>query len=238
MSKLSWISDESLNDAVIHLLLKAKEAEEKVKKELGKNVIDPFSALFVMSGFELDFPTWLKTESTRQAQKTLQNHIGEFHQIILGSIKGWNNLKTGNIVDLFSPKNRIIAEIKNKHNTISGGKLADLYYSLESLVMPKNSVYKDFVSYYVAIVPKKRIRYNIEFTPPDKSKGAKCPQNSLIREIDGASFYDLATGEKNALSDLYNLLPSVIEECSNGKYVLKEFEELRKFFDSAFETIT
>ncbi len=71
MPKLDWISDESLNNAVNHLLTKAKEAEKKVKKEFGKNVIDPFSALFVMSGFNLDYSTWLTTESTRQAQKTL-----------------------------------------------------------------------------------------------------------------------------------------------------------------------
>ncbi len=103
--------------------------------------------------------------------------------------------------------------------------------------MPKTSVYKDFTSYYVAIIPKKKNRYNSEFTPPDKSKGAKCPPNSLVREIDGASFYDLVTGEKNSLSNLYDVLPSVIQECSNGKYVLKEVAELRKFFDSAFEIL-
>lgn len=237
MSKLSWISDADLKSAVNNLLLKAKEAEDKVKKEFGKNVIDPFSALFVMSGFNLDYSTWEKTESTRQAQKTLQNHVGEFHQIILGSIDGWDNLKTGSIVDLVSHDRKIIAEIKNKYNTISGGKLADLYHSLEQLVMPKTNIYKDYTSYYVAVIPKKKKRYNSEFTPPDKSKGSKCPANSLIRKIDGASFYDLATGEKNSLSNLYNILPTVIEECSHGKYVLKEVTKLRRFFDSAFETL-
>ncbi|MEL7220612.1 MAG: Eco47II family restriction endonuclease [Bacteroidota bacterium] len=235
MPKLNWISDQDLNNAVNHLLVKAKEAEEKVNKKFGKNVIDPFSALFVMAGFGLNYSAWKKTEATRQAQKTLQNHVGEFHQIVLGSVKGWENLQTGNIVDLAASKHKILAEVKNKHNTISGGKLADLYYSLEGLVMPKNSVYKDFTAYYVAIIPRKSTRYNKEFTPPDKSKGAKCPKNRLIREIDGASFYDLVTGEKNALSQLYNKLPKVIEECTKGKYIFNDTKVLRSFFDTAFE---
>lgn len=41
-------------------------------------------------------------ETTRQAQKTLQNHIGDFHQNILGSVDGWINLKVGSIIDLIS----------------------------------------------------------------------------------------------------------------------------------------
>ena len=103
--------------------------------------------------------------------------------------------------------------------------------------MPKNSIYKGFTAYYVAIIPKKNKRYDIEFTPPDKSKGAKCPSNKFIRQIDGASFYDLVTGEKNALSNLYNILPSVIEDCGADKFKQTDFIKLRKFFDSAFETI-
>jgi uncharacterized protein (UPF0335 family) len=73
-----------------------------------------------MSGFEIDFDSWVKNETTRQSQKTLQNHIGDFHQNILGYSKDWKNMKVGNVIDLVSEKNMIISEIKNKYNTISG----------------------------------------------------------------------------------------------------------------------
>jgi hypothetical protein len=46
------------------------------------------------------------------------------------------------VVDILSEEKKVIGEIKNKYNTISGGKLAELYSSLEKLVMPKASVYK------------------------------------------------------------------------------------------------
>jgi len=237
MPILIWTSDANIETAVSHLLEKATEAKEKSAKEFGKNVIDPFSAMFEMSGFHIDYKSWIGSEKIRQSQKTLQNHIGEFHQNILGSVSNWENMKTGNVIDLVSKEKKIIAEIKNKHNTISGGKLADLYYSLESLVMPKSSIYKDYTSYYVAVIPKRKTRFNKEFIPSDKSKGVKCPSNEKIREIDGASFYDLVTGEKNALDQMYTVLPTVIAKCTNGEYKIQDIDKLKIFFNSAFENL-
>jgi hypothetical protein len=58
---------------------------------------------------------------------------------ILGSLSNWRNLETGQIVDLEYVSRKIIAEVKNKHNTISGGNLVNLYRDLENQVMPKNN---------------------------------------------------------------------------------------------------
>ena len=238
MAYLKWVSDKNLLSAVSHLLDKAEVAKAHAKDEFGKNVIDPFSALFEIAGFEIDYNNWLKSETSRQAQKTLQNHIGDFHQTILGFSSGWENMKTGNVMDLVSEKHKIIAEIKNKYNTISGGKLADLYHSLQAQVMPKSSKYKGFTAYYVAIIPKKPIRYNQMFTPSNKEEGEKCPANEKIREIDGASFYHLVTGQKNALEELFDVLPDVILDCSGGKFNIKDKVKLKKFFNTAYKEET
>jgi len=123
----------------------------------------------------------------------------------------------------------------NKYNTISGGKLADLYYSLERLISPQSSIYKGYAAYYVAIIPQRGKRYNKPFTPSDKDKGEKCPANSQIREIDGASFYSLVTGYDSALEDLFDVLPEVIRECTEGKYKKLDLKELKKYFKSAFK---
>ena len=235
MPFLKWISDTDLKNEVGQLLSIAKDAKNDAVKEFGKNVIDPFAVLFEMSGFEIDYVTWQKSETTRQAQKTLQNHVGDFHQNILGYSKGWTNKGVGNIVDLLSESNKIIAEIKNKYNTISGGKLSDLYYSLEKQVSPKSSIYKGYTAYYVAVIPKKGERFNKPFTPSDKEKGEKCPLNEHIREIDGASFYSLVTGSESALEDLFDVLPKVIEVCSEGKYQIEDKEKLKEFFNLAYK---
>lgn len=234
MAYLNWIEDDKIISAVNHLLKKAEFAKANASKNFGKNIIDPFSAIFEIAGFNIDYENWIKSETNRQAQKTLQNHIGDFHQTLLGSCDGWENLKTGNVIDLVSERNKIVAEVKNKYNTVSGGKLPDLYYSLHDQVMPKNSKYKDYTAYYVAIIPKKAERYNIEFTPSDGKNGKKCESNKFIRSIDGASFYDLVSGKENALEELYNVLPKIINESTNGKYKILDSEKLKEFFQIAY----
>lgn len=133
---------------------------------------------------------------------------------ILGNIKGATDLNVGDKsgVDIECKEKKIIAEIKNKHNTVTGVKLSDQYYALRDLVGKKYSPYKDYTAYFVNIIPSKPERINKPFTPSDSKEGAKCPINEKIRIIDGASFYSLLTGEENALEDLYKILPQVIEK--------------------------
>lgn len=233
MPFLQWISDNDLNNAIDSLLTKAINAKGNATRSFGKNVIDPFSALFELSGFGVSYNEWKKSETARQAQKTLQNHVGDFHQNILGSCKGWNNLKTGQIVDLVSSSNKIIAEVKNKYNTISGGKLSDLYYSLEQAVMNKTSIYKGYVAYYVSIIPKQPKRFNDEFTPSDNKKGQKCAKNSLIRYIDGASFYTIATGRQNALEELFDVVVGIISKKTATS--INDLKNLKAFFKKAYQ---
>lgn len=235
MPLLPWITDQDLFKIVGDLLHKAREARSNSASEFGKNVIDPFSALFEISAFELTFDTWTVNETTRQSQKTLQNHIGDFHQQILGCVKGWKDMKKGQVVDLVSDSQRVVAEIKNKYNTLSGGKLSDLYYSLDSIVMPKSSIYRGYTAYYVVVIPKTPLRYDRPFVPSDKNKGEKCQLNENIREIDGASFYQFVTGYPNALEQLFDVLPQAIHKVSGGELSVKDPEKLKEFFAKAYK---
>jgi len=232
MARLTWISDTDLETVVAHLLAKAEQAKVQSSNQFGRNVIDPFSSIFEMAGFGLDYNEWVSAEKVRQAQKTLQNFIGEFHQNILGSCNGWTNLGVGNIVDLLNPNALLIAEVKNKYNTMSGGQLSTLYWSLESAVMNKTSVYKGYTAYYVEIIPKKPVKYNDPFTPSDKQTGNRCPTNQLIRQIDGASFYEIATGQPNALENLFDILPDVIHDLKGSNNLDKT--QLKLLFKAAY----
>ncbi|MCD6011563.1 MAG: restriction endonuclease [Flavipsychrobacter sp.] len=232
MPKLSWISDDILIAETNKLLGVARSAKEDASKKFGKNVVDPFSAIFEMSGFDVSYDVWVKTEEARQAQKTLQNFIGEFHQNVLSACAGWTNLGKGNVVDLVNTNKKIIAEVKNKFNTLSGGKLAGLYQSLDTAVMHKNSKYKGYTAYYVTIIPPKPKRFDVEFTPSDNETGSKRQSNSKIRHIDGASFYTLATGSDSGLEDLFDVLPSIINDII-GKNKL-DSSKLKKLFSTAY----
>lgn len=223
MPYLSWISDEDLSDHVQYLLDRAEAALQSSQRTFHRNVIDPFSALFQMYGFDIDHEVWLKSEETRQSQKTLQNHIGTFHQKILGSIEGWDDLGIGGFMDVKSDSKQIIAEVKNKHNTVTGSALVDVYKNLEDLVMPRASIYNGFTAYFVNIIPARPERTNIPFMTSNRGTGARTSSNELIRRIDGASFYHMVTGQENALKILFEVLPNVINDLCG-----KEMEEDNK----------
>lgn len=240
MSYLNYIDDSELKKIVKLVLDKGIERKKKAESKFTKNVIDPFGSLFEAAAFDVDHKTWKSAETIRQCQKTLQNHVGDLHQKILGHVETWQDLETGSVVDLVCERKNIIAEVKNKYNTVTGGKLADQYYSLERLVMPKASKYRNYTAYFVNIIPKSPCRFNKPFEPSDKDKGAKCPKNEKIRIIDGASFYSLVTGDDNAIFYFYRVLPKVIEDIFASEYQQPNFkiadkEAFSEYFDLAYK---
>lgn len=239
MAYLDYLSDEVLRKEVKYVLDKAIAKNASALEDFNNNVIDPFGAIFEAPNFKTH-TDWKKSEIARQAQKTIQNHVGIFHQRILGEVDGWQDLGTGGVVDLICEKRNIIAEVKNKFSTVTGGKLADQYHSLIGLISPKHSRFKDYTAYFVTIIPRNPARSNIPFTPSDKETGKKCPINEKIRIIDGASFYDLVTGKKDALRSLHTVLPKVIADIYETDYKIKSFKipnerEFLDYFDLAYK---
>lgn len=240
MSYLKYIDDEQFKTIVKDVLEIGRTRKKDVVKKFNKNVIDPFATLFDSAVSGVDHKTWKNTEMVRQCQKTLTNHIGNLHQKILGCVAGWQDLGVGGVVDLVNHDKKVIAEVKNKYNTVTGGKLAEQYYSLERLITPKTSLYKGYRSYFVNIIPKKPLRYDVPFTPSDKEKGIKCHANKDIRIIDGASFYALVTGRINALDELYDALVVIIEniyrtDYGEANFMIPDKTEFKKYFKKAYK---
>jgi hypothetical protein len=213
MPYVTFVSDEFFRSIVKEVLDVGLAAKKKSSASFGRNVIDPFATLFEMGAFNIDFDTWRASEVERQAQKTLSNQIGMFHQKLLGAVSGWTDLGVGKGIDLVNTQRKFIAEVKNKHNTIKGSNQVDLYQELVDLVMPNGQQYKGFTAYYVVIVPKTAGRVNKTFTPSNKKTSTRCPPNELIRQIDGASFYALVTGIDDAMEQVFKVLPKVIKDC-------------------------
>ncbi len=232
MAYLSFIDDQLIEKIIFSIIEKTKTSYHQNSQEIHKNVIDPFSIFFEIACFDMDVEQWKKQEKTRQVQKTLSNQIGMFHQNILGSLKGWESV-SGGMIDVLCKERRIIAEIKNKHNTTKGSDKSNFYYNLEDLVMRKGQIYKDYTAYYVEIIPKTPQRYNIPFRPSDSRKGSKCSENENIRQIDGYSFYHLATGIEDALLQLFLTIPKVMRKLNPQEKNLN-IEQLIHFFNKAY----
>ena len=228
MAYLPFIRDEDLVNAIDKTIKTGLDAKINGEKDFYKNVIDPFGAIFETAVGSMSTEEWKVKELMRQNQKTLQNQVGEFHNIVLGSVRGWKSLGKGMEIDLENLEKhnkKIIAEIKNKYNTVTGSKRKDHYEEFENLVCNKSSKYFGATAYFVQIIPKNAMSFNCCFTPSDKAKGIKKPKNEQIREIDGRSFYALVTGIEDALDQLYKIMPQVIIDHNFSKHKFTEYDK-------------
>lgn len=204
---LSFIDDNKLEEFARNLLQKIQTAAEKQESYLYKNVLDPFSAAFDAFRQKITLAQWLEQEKSRQIQKTLQNYIGDFHQNIIGEMPGWENLKVGKSIDLRNREKKIIAEIKNKYNTMNSSSALAIYDKLQRHLDYDES-YKGFTAYCVVIIPKSPRSLNITFHPSER--GTNRPERENIRIIDGKSFYEIASGDSDALKKIYIRLALIL----------------------------
>jgi hypothetical protein len=216
MSKriLPFIDNQKLIEHIQYVYDAYINAFNDADQNFYKNSIDPFSAIFKASFQQCSLEKWKEQEKIRQLDKTFQNKIGDFHQRILGSIDGWSDLKTGNLLDIVSNDKKIIAEIKNKHNTTKGNHKKNVY---DDILFAISNDYKGYTGYYVEIIPPNKKVYNKPFTPSDNETKTRRSENNSIRVIDGKSFYDLATGFNNSLKMLYDAIPEVVSSLSNSE---------------------
>lgn len=227
---LPYISDEDFLKATQRLVEAARKAKAKVNKNPYKNVIDPFSALVDAAQQGISLQAWMEQEKVRQIQKALQNALGDFHQDVIGSMPGWQNAGVGGSYDVINESKKIIAEIKNKHNTMNSRSGIAVYDNLAGWLDYGKS---DFTAYAVGIVPKNPEPFVSKFTP--SSRGIKRAARKNLLMVDGRSFYEMAAGRKDAIDMLYKALPKMLEKVLGiGRGTLKDTGEFDELFRKAY----
>lgn len=215
------------------IVAKARATVLDAEKNIDKNKIDPFSALIDSMVQGVSLQIWLQQEKSRQSQKTLQNCIGEFHQHVIASFDGWEDLGTGNVADVRCKGKRVVAEVKNKFNTTKGNHKVQIYRDLEAVIAKPE--YQGFTGYYVEIIPSgkgSKAVYDQPFTPSDNVTKKRVAERADIRRIDGRSFYALVTGQHDALEQLYKSLPAMIRTSLKEEVLMPEADAL---FDALFQ---
>ncbi len=208
---LRYISDDKFHKATKTLVDAALSAKNKFEKNPYRNVIDPFSALFDSASQRINTEDWMIQERARQIQKALQNALGDFHQTILGAMPGWEDAGKGGSYDVKNSEKKVIAEVKNKYNTMNARSALSVYDNLQKhLDYGADGVTK---AYLVEIVPKNPKPYEVSFTPSER--GTSRPSRKDIVKVDGKSFYAFASGDPDALRELYDALPTVLAEILN-----------------------
>jgi hypothetical protein len=234
-SYLPFLKDDALLAAAQVVYSAFREGCEETDFE--KNSLDAFGSFFETCFYGNTFKDWINAEKYRQLQKTLQNAIGTFHQVLLGSMPGC--VDTGQNrggIDILNPQHSWIAEVKNKHNTVKGSDRKLVYDNLAHYIgVYENKYSKPFTAFYVEVIPKGGRSYNEPFQPTDNLKGGQHrPKNDKIRIISGPSFYDFASGHKESLLKILLALPSVMHDKMNIKFKEKE-ENLFAVYKSCFE---
>ena len=203
---MSTFDRNKLKGVLLPIVKSAYDSQDS-SADLRRNTLDVFSASLESALKGITFEEWLEQEKKRQIQKTL------------ATLDDIEDLGVGKVLDLKSVKKKFIAEIKNKHNTTKGNHKVQIYNDMEKVLknMPVGTT-----GYYVEILPKNGKAYDIPFTPSDNTEEDKSKKrktsNELIRQIDGKSFYTKVTGNKNALRELYLLIPEIVVEIIKEEY--------------------
>jgi hypothetical protein len=220
---LTFISDEHLLSCIENLhnsYLKAKENVSKTK--FYKNKIDTIKLTFDAKFNDLDEETLIKTEISRQIDKSINNSIGTFHEQILGGIQGF---KMGALsgFDIKATDNTLFADIKNKHNTMNSSSAESLFQKLAKYA----DTYKKSKCYWVQVLAKNSFseKWHGEINGKEYS-------HSRVYKISGYQFYSLLSGNYNALFELYQVLPKAISD-----YLCKQKSENTQT-NSALEEIS
>ena len=236
MPFLSWISDEKLLNALKTFADAIARGDSKNAKNSGRNVIDPFATIFTLCFFNIGHTHWLRMEEFRKKDKTLTNALGTFHQQVLGSVEGWQDLGQKAVVDLVNNDRKIIAEVKNKYNTVKGSEKIGIYNDLHSCIYDKVSKYRGYQAYYVTIIPRNSKGILRPFAPSDHKSGTPPVKDNAIMEIDGKRFYALVTGNDTALEDLFKVIPEILASDNFNLMLDEESKALvLKLFHTAFK---
>jgi sulfur relay (sulfurtransferase) DsrC/TusE family protein len=226
-----YVNDDVLISEIRKIL---NEFETKMESiNIYKNVVDPFSAIFDMAKQKLNFDEWIVQEQSRQSQKNLQNLVGYFHQHILGSVDDWSDPGRSGSLDLVNDKEKIIVELKNKHNTFNSSSAIQTY---RKVVGHLDGEKKGYQGYVVTIIPKKPGKPKKHFAPNDDG-GVKVPVREDLLLVDGATIYEIVTKDKLALEKLFMSLPLAIDDVIEGMDLSSDKvkrDKLNKLFVRAF----
>lgn len=229
---VSFVSDDDFLESVNHVFSTYERLKGHIDMvKMQRQIIDPFKMVFDMYSLKTGLDKWILNEKIRQDDKTVNNSIGEFHQILLGKVEGWIDLGIGDAtqVDLKNDAENIFIEIKNKHNTVNKSSKDRVRDNLEAIAIN----YPTATAYYAYIITQKPSGENVW-----KYKEEKYPTNERIREIRGRAVYELVTGNPNALDEVWKALPLAITELSGDTFSLKKNHQSTSevFLKYAFES--
>ncbi len=201
-------------------------------KKFNSNIVDPIKLIFDKFVYGLSWEEVIKSEIFRQRDKSNNNSIGYFHQMMFSYIagcevpkQGWDVIfKPEGGVDVFDNLHvsTVYVEMKNKHNTMNSASAGKTYIKMQDQLLRDD----DCACFLVEAIAKHSQNCQWDVTVDKVKRGHK-----LIRRISLDKFYELVTGDPNAFYKICLALPNEIE------YVLKNVPSVNAPDDSVFEEL-
>lgn len=198
------------------------------KAWLQRNGVDPFKMVFDMVVQNRNFESLMEQEKSRQYDKKSGGRIGDFHQKLLGGVKGWVDLGVGDEskVDLKKEDNTIFIELKNKYNTVNSDSLSAVRQKLVKIT-------KDFpnsIAYWAFVIEKNGTSGESEWIYLGDN-------NPKLKKIWGSKLYELITGKQDALEKTWIALPIAIKDILKDRKNISssDMKELQNWFKDGFE---
>lgn len=224
---VDFISDEHLLNCIANLHKSYLKAKNNVtKKNFYSNKVDTIKLTFDAQFNGINQESLIQSEILRQIDKSINNSIGTFHEQILGGIEGF---QVGNLsgFDVKANDDSMFADIKNKHNTMNSSSAESLFQKLKKYA----DDYKHSKCYWVQILAKGSF---CELWRGDIN--GKEYSHSRVYKISGDQFYALLSGKKNALFQLYKVLPIAINDYINSIEKNDEIKENTALDEIKLET--
>ncbi len=183
--------DQQVREKILRPLIETKDDDD-----IYRNTIDPFSAAVDSALRGITGRHWLNSERARQRQKSLQNKIGDLHEIALDCISSCRRRPKPH-PDVDNLTDKWLAEVKNKYNTTKGSDRPNRY---DDLVKHLDSdEYNGFTAYFVEIMQRNKQTFDKPFCPSGRI------ERKDIRHVDGRTFYAMASGDPDFIDKLFTV---------------------------------
>lgn len=189
MPTFDWLPNADLEAATNTFAVSIARCRDEQQARIRRNVLDPFSLISIAHVFDAaTTEDALRYAGMSAVIGCIGNALGKFHQQVLGSAHGWRDHDHG--FDLICEQGRMLAEVKNKHNTMNSSNRRQVEDDLKAALRQREA---GWTAYLAIIIPKRPERYRTELAPN-------------LYETDGASFYEIVSGQDDAMHDVLDHL--------------------------------
>ena len=137
VNTFTWIDQSDLDAVIKETQERVRRCEDNSVKNLLRNVIDPFHTAVIAWTTNGDETEVLRRMSSSSAAPCMSMAIGWFHQSILSCSPGWQLHDA--LYDIEHPQRRLLAEIKNKHNTMNASNQEKVIDDLNTALREKGN---------------------------------------------------------------------------------------------------